>query len=112
MRVRARDTHFNGVRTRKYGYATRQHKRSRNISAWLQRMYSMHVSPFCLKMSVAKSLVETPHWGIDCSTIRIELWRARIRTGSYQVNGPTLAACILIKEAHFFNCNRNDVSIV
>ena len=46
--------------------------------------------------------VETAHKGISSSTIRIELWRARIRTGCYQVNGPSLAACILIKEAHFF----------
>jgi hypothetical protein len=46
--------------------------------------------------------LETAHKGIGSSTIRIELWRARIRTGCYQVNGQTLAACILIKEAHFF----------
>jgi hypothetical protein len=46
--------------------------------------------------------VETTHKGISGSTARIELWRARIRTGCYQVNGQTLAACILIKEAHFF----------
>jgi len=46
--------------------------------------------------------VETTHRGIGGSTVRIEQWRARIRTGCYQVNGQTLAACILIKEAHFF----------
>lgn len=46
--------------------------------------------------------VETTHKGIGGSAVRIELWRARIRTGCYQVNGQTLAACILIKEAHFF----------
>jgi hypothetical protein len=46
--------------------------------------------------------VETTHKGIGCSTVRIELWRARIRTGCYQVNGQTLAACILVKEAQFF----------
>ena len=48
------------------------------------------------------SKVETTHKEICSSTIRIELWRARIRTGCYQVNGQSLAACILIKEAHFF----------
>ena len=46
--------------------------------------------------------VETTHKETSGSTVRIELWRARIRTGCYQVNGQTLAACILIKEAHFF----------
>lgn len=46
--------------------------------------------------------VETAHKGIGCSAVRIELWRARIRTGCYQVNGQALAACILIKEARFF----------
>jgi len=46
--------------------------------------------------------VETTHKGTSGSAVRIELWRARIRTGCYQVNGQTLAACILIKEAHFF----------
>jgi hypothetical protein len=46
--------------------------------------------------------VETTHKGIGCSTVRIELWRARIRTGCYQVNGQTLAACILVKEAQIF----------
>ena len=46
--------------------------------------------------------VETAHKGIGCSTVRIELWRARIRTGCYQVNGQTLTACILVKEAQIF----------
>jgi hypothetical protein len=46
--------------------------------------------------------LETTRKGFRGSNIRIELWRARIRTGSYQVNGHSLAACILIKEAHFF----------
>jgi hypothetical protein len=46
--------------------------------------------------------LETTHSGIGSSTVRIELWRARIRTGCYQVNGQSLAACILIKEAQFF----------
>jgi hypothetical protein len=46
--------------------------------------------------------VETTHKETSDSSVRIELWRARIRTGCYQVNGQTLAACILIKEAHFF----------
>jgi hypothetical protein len=46
--------------------------------------------------------VKTAQTETSGSTIRIELWRARIRTGCYQVNGQTLAACILIKEAHFF----------
>lgn len=48
------------------------------------------------------SKVKTAHKGTSGSTVRIELWRARIRTGCYQVDGQTLAACILIKEAHFF----------
>jgi len=46
--------------------------------------------------------LETTRKGIRDSNVRIELWRARIRTGCYQVNGHSLAACILIKEAHFF----------
>jgi anti-sigma28 factor (negative regulator of flagellin synthesis) len=46
--------------------------------------------------------LETTHKGIGSSTIRIELLRARIRTGCYQVNGQSLAACILVKEAQFF----------
>ena len=46
--------------------------------------------------------METTYKLISGSTVRIQLWRARIRTGCYQVNGQTLAACILIKEAHFF----------
>jgi hypothetical protein len=101
MRVRTKDARRNGVRTRRYKYATRQHRNSREISAWLQRMYHMYVSPFYLKIGATKNLVETANRGIDCSAIRIELWRARIRTGCYQVNGQSLAACILIKEAHF-----------
>jgi hypothetical protein len=46
--------------------------------------------------------MQTTHMGICASAVRIQLWRARIQTGCYQVNGHTLAACILIKEAHFF----------
>jgi hypothetical protein len=102
MRVRTRGTHLNGARARKYEYATRQRKSTRKISGWLEHLYRMHVSPFGLKVGATRSLVETTHKGIDCSTVRIELWRARIRTGCYQVNGQTLATCILMKEAHFF----------
>jgi hypothetical protein len=69
---------------------------------WLQQMYRMYVSPFSFKVGTTKSLVETTPRGRGCSSVSIELWRARIRTGCYQVNGQALAACILIKEAHFF----------
>jgi hypothetical protein len=103
MRVRTRGTHLNGVHTRKYEYATRQRKSIRKMSAWLQQTYRMHASPFSLKVGARRSLVETTHKETDCSTVRIQMWRARIRTGCYQVNGQTLATCILIKEAHFFH---------
>lgn len=46
--------------------------------------------------------VKTTLKAFSGSTVRVELWRARIRTGCYQVNGHSLAACILMKEAHFF----------
>jgi hypothetical protein len=98
MRLRTRSTHLNGVRTRNYEYVTRQRKGAK----WLQKLYRMHVSPFSLKVDATRSFVETAYKGIDCSTVRIELWRARIRTGCYQVNGQALAACILTKEAHFW----------
>ena len=100
MRIRTKDARHNGVRTRKYKYATRQRKDSREISAWLQRMYHMCVSPFYSKIGATKNLVETANRGIDCSTIRIELWRARIRTGCYHVNGQSLAACIPMVYTH------------
>jgi hypothetical protein len=99
MKVRMRDTHLNGACARKYEYATMQRKCSGKISLWTYRMY---VSTFSFKVGITKRLVETTSRGKDCSTVRVELWRARIRTGCYRVNGQALAACILIKEAHFF----------
>jgi len=72
MRVRTRAIHLNGVRTRTHKVET---------TAWL---------------AVGTGLIPAR------VSVRIELWRARIRTGCYQVNGHSLAACILIKEAHFF----------
>ena len=102
MRVRTGGAHLKGVGARKRDYAVRQRKGTRKISAWLQQMHRMYISLFSFKVGITKSLVETAHKGIGCSTVRIELWRARIRTGCYQVDGQTLAACILIKEAHFF----------
>jgi len=72
MRVRTRATHLNGVRTRTHKLET--------------------TSRLAVGAGLAPARV----------SVRIELWRARIRTGCYQVNGQSLAACILIKEAHFF----------
>jgi hypothetical protein len=102
MRVRMRGDHLNGVRARKYEYVTRPCKSARKIPAWLHHMYRVHISPFGLNVGTTKSVVETTHKRRACSAVRIELWRARIRTGCYQVNGQTLATCILVKEAHFF----------
>jgi hypothetical protein len=62
----------------------------------------MPFAPFSLKVGTTQSLVETAHRGIDGSRVRIELWRARIRSGCYRVNGQTLATCILVKETRFF----------
>jgi hypothetical protein len=102
MGVRTRGIHLNGVRTWMYRSATRQGKNACKVSVWLPQMYCMLVSPFSLKVGTKKSLVETAHRGIDGSSVHVELWRARIRSGCYQVDGQTLATCILVKEARFF----------
>jgi hypothetical protein len=102
MKGRTRGIHLSGVCTRKYEYAAKQRECARNSSVWLQPTYRMYVSAFSFKAGTTKCLVETTPKGKICSAVRIELWRARIRTGYYQVNGQALAVCILIKEAHFF----------
>ena len=93
---------MDGVRARKCHSAIRQRESARKMSVWLQKMYHAYFAPFSFKVGTAKSLVEATLKRRGCSTVRIELWRARIRTGCYKVNGQALAACILIKEAHFF----------
>ena len=79
MRVRTKGTHMKGVRT---------------------RTHKLETTP---RLAVGRiGLAPIRGLALACVSVRIELWRARIRTGCYQVNGQSLAACILIKEAHFF----------
>jgi hypothetical protein len=72
------------------------------ILFWLLSIYHLHASSFSLKVDIKKEVKEATHMGMETSPIRVVLWRARILTGCYQVNGQALATCILIKEAHFF----------
>ena len=102
MRERARGTHVHGMCTHRQTCAARRRQRAQQFSVWLYRIYRWHVYTFCLRLGALNVLAETTYREVERSSIRIELWRARIRTGCYQVNGQSLAACILIKEAHFF----------
>ena len=86
MRVRTRATHLNGVHTRTHKVETTARPAVGRIG----------LDEACPRPAPIRGLAPAR------VSVRIELWRARIRTGCYQVNGHSLAACILIKEAHFF----------